>query len=41
MCLTQHLAVGDRSGSAFAPSRDVVGVHVGKFVDFGFVGVVT
>ncbi len=37
----EHLAVGHDRGSAGAPGSDVVGIHLVKFPDFGFVRVGT
>lgn len=37
----EHLAVLGVGCAAFAPGCHVVGVHVGKFPEFGLVGVVT
>ena len=36
----QHAAVRLICGSAFAPCRDVVGIHLGEFPDAGTVGAV-
>lgn len=37
MVAAQHLAVGLVGGTALAPGRHVVGVHLGDFVDTGAV----
>src|SRR3989344_8413028 len=41
VCFAQHLAVFDRSRSALAPSRYMVGVHFAQTPNFTLVGVMT
>jgi hypothetical protein len=41
MRFTQHLTVIDVCCAAFAPSGDVVGIHISEFPDFAFVGIVS
>lgn len=40
MGLAEHLTIGNVGGAAFGPSGDVVGIHLGKFPEFGFVGTI-
>ena len=39
--LAEHLAVSDACGTSLAPSRYVVGIHLIRFPNFGFVSIVT
>ena len=40
MMFTEHLAVADVGCSAIAPGSHVVSIHLFKFPDFAFIGVV-